>query len=464
MNKKMTVYRIVAFALAFVMIVAMLTFTLTSSAASKTIDVVVLVNDVAAGRKIKSTDIEVRTYKNVNIPSNVISDKSLVSGKYAKVDLFAGEYVYEAQISKTSQATSSAEALIQAITTSKENYVVVTDYFLPNTGADLTSHIQNIINKNPGRTIYFPDGEYVISSGISTCGTAAKAVSLLLADGAVIKASDSWKNSNEYTAMICLGAQDVGVDGSNDVDSQGSYYSLMGGTLDCNGVTNGLAINGGRESLVKNILIKNVKNKGIEITKGANNGSSDMDIDDVTIIGTGTPNSIGMHLDKGYDNTFTNIRIYDFQTGVIVSSGGNSFHDVRVFNTHTTSLDSLYDRTEGFKEVGHVGNFYFQCYVEDCATAFSFNGDAVTIDSCTAIWTDKAKGLGSGIQTAFVTTNSFKAVMSSCKAVFVDDGTKDNNTFFSAEKGGNGKLESPIFDSNLCNTKHESYVRSYSYK
>ena len=39
-----------------------------------TIEVVVLINDVAPGKKIKSTDVEVKTFKNVNIPSNVISN------------------------------------------------------------------------------------------------------------------------------------------------------------------------------------------------------------------------------------------------------------------------------------------------------------------------------------------------------------------------------------------------------
>ena len=156
--KKKVLHRIVAFALVLVMSASMLTIVFTSSAAEKTVDVVMLVNDVAAGRKIKSTDIEVKTFKNVNIPSNVISDKSLVSGKFAKTDLYAGEYVYADQVSTTSSAVSGAEILLQAITTSKENYVVVTDYIPVDTGTDITTHIQNLIDKNPGRTIYFPDG------------------------------------------------------------------------------------------------------------------------------------------------------------------------------------------------------------------------------------------------------------------------------------------------------------------
>ena len=42
-------------------------------------------------------------------------------------------------------------------------YVVVTDYIEANTGLDVSDAIQKIINENPHRTIYFPDGEYILS-------------------------------------------------------------------------------------------------------------------------------------------------------------------------------------------------------------------------------------------------------------------------------------------------------------
>jgi hypothetical protein len=38
-------------------------------------------------------------------------------------------------------------------------YVVVTDYVKANTGRDISDAIQKVINDNPMRTIFFPDGE-----------------------------------------------------------------------------------------------------------------------------------------------------------------------------------------------------------------------------------------------------------------------------------------------------------------
>ena len=38
-------------------------------------------------------------------------------------------------------------------------YVIITDYVKANTGEDLADALQNIIDSNPRKTIYFPDGE-----------------------------------------------------------------------------------------------------------------------------------------------------------------------------------------------------------------------------------------------------------------------------------------------------------------
>ena len=40
-------------------------------------------------------------------------------------------------------------------------FVVVTDYLEANTGNDVSDAIQKIIDENPMRTIYFPDGDFL---------------------------------------------------------------------------------------------------------------------------------------------------------------------------------------------------------------------------------------------------------------------------------------------------------------
>jgi len=419
-----------------------------------TVDVVVLVNNVAAGRKVKKTDVEVKKFKDVNIPKNIISDSSKVIGKYAKRALYAGEYVYADQLSETSKAQSAADLLTQVISKSKESFVDVTDYFPADTGADVTTHIQKIIDTNPGRTIYFPDGEYIISKPITTKGAAAYTVSLWLSDGAVIKADEEkWRSVDGLNAMICLGAGDAFQPGANDVVSVGSYYSLQGGTLDCNGKAEGVSIDGGRETLVKNIIIKNAHNRGIHIKKGANNagaqvatGSSDADFHHVTIICDGKPGSIGLHIDKGLDNHFSNFRIYDAQIGVKMNTAGNSMKNIRVYYTHSQKLDELdkiYSQTVGILDESG-DNFFTHCYVENYATAFNFRGGREVIDCCSANWTSEE----GGTQVAVAYNGSFAGTIAQFRAEFC--GSAPATALF--KNVSNAIFETPIVDMAECDT------------
>ena len=176
--------QIISVMLAFCIVVCLIPFSVSAAESESKqtesvsddgiVEVVVLVNDVTASRKIKKADVEVKKFKNVNIPKNIISDPEKVIGKYAKRQLYAGEYVYADQLSEKSVKLSNADLLKQTIGKSDEAFVDVTDYIPTNAGEDVTTHIQDIIDKNPGRTIYFPDGEYVISRPITTKGAATK--------------------------------------------------------------------------------------------------------------------------------------------------------------------------------------------------------------------------------------------------------------------------------------------------
>ena len=138
------------------------------------------------------------------------------------------------------------DSLRQGNDPTEKGYVVVTDYLDINTGYDLSEQIQEIIDNNPNRTIYFPDGEYVIDYPISTSANPVHAVSLELSNFAVIKASQSWKSEE---AMIRLGAAEH----YNDINTNGSNYSLIGGIIDGNGTAKGVSIESGRETSVHNV-------------------------------------------------------------------------------------------------------------------------------------------------------------------------------------------------------------------
>ena len=76
--------------------------------------------------------------------------------------------------------------------------------YMKNDGsADCADALQKLIDENPNRTIYFPDGEYLISKPLQTSGAATESTAFYLSDNAVIKASNDWKGGDD--ALIKLG-------------------------------------------------------------------------------------------------------------------------------------------------------------------------------------------------------------------------------------------------------------------
>ena len=132
---------------------------------------------------------------------------------------------------------------------SDRGYIVVTDTVAADSGEDVSSEIQALIDANPNRTIYFPDGEYLLSKPIYTPAEPTKSVSLELSDFAVLKATEDWQSGE---AVVQLG----GIHPANDTATNGSNYSLEGGIIDGSGVANGVSINSGRETAVRNVSIK----------------------------------------------------------------------------------------------------------------------------------------------------------------------------------------------------------------
>ena len=186
-------------------------------------------------------------------------------------------------------------------------YVVVTDYVQPNTGEDVSDALQELIFANPNRTIFFPDGEYLLSKPICTPANPVNAVSLKLATFAKLKAMDSW---TEKEAVVRMGAAEP----YNSIYIPGSNYYFEGGIIDGNGKANGISVDSGRETAIHHVSIKNTE-IGIHIKWGANNRSSDSDIFNVNIVGNHSKTSIGVFL-EGHDNTLTNMRIAGVHVGI----------------------------------------------------------------------------------------------------------------------------------------------------
>lgn len=321
-------------------------------------------------------------------------------------------------------------------------YVVITDYVKANTGKDVSDEIQKVIDDNPRRTIYFPDGEYIISKPILTGGSYKTAVSLELANFAIIKASSDW-NSDE--AMIRLG----GKDRAWDIFPTGTNNFICGGVLDGSGLAKGLSIDSGREYSIRNVSIKYVT-LGLHVKYNSEYGSNDSDIFNVNIVGTGLKGSIGL-LIEGFDNTFTNMRIANFEIGVKLTGAGNfmrNLHPLFIYGDKIDYVDSI-----GFYDVSG-GNWYDICYPDNFATGFRMLGKTMsTYNNCYCYW----YSITGGVEVGFMSEGKFNSII---KGSRVDLRAETQNAYLKvAESGGSGTVENPIFNVDNCpNEDYKDYL------
>ena len=326
----------------------------------------------------------------------------------------------------------------------RDMYVVVTDYVKPNTGEDLSDALQELILSNPQRTIFFPDGEYLLSKPICTPANPAHAVSLKLATFAKLKAMDSW---TENEAVVRIGAAEP----FNTIYVPGSNYYFEGGIIDGNGKANGISIDSGRETSIHHVSIKNTE-IGIHIKWGANNRSSDADIFNVNIVGNHSKTSVGVLL-VGHDNTLTNMRIAGVHVGIQADSGGNIFRNLHPLYTYggDNALDENYLTSVAFMDRWN-DNYYDICYSDQFCTGFSMQSSSRNIYTNSYIMWYTSRG---GVENAFKVDGKFNSVIRTPRINF--HGDTQNALLAVREEGGSGIIENPMIN-------NEEYITDKSYK
>ena len=304
-------------------------------------------------------------------------------------------------------------------------YLYISDYILPNLGRDVADDIQRVIENNPNRTIFFPDGEYLISHPICTPASPQRSVDLQLSNFAVIRAMDGW---NHDEAMIRLGA----IYPANDIRTAGSNYSLTGGVINGAGLAKGVSIDGGRETAIRNVSIKNVK-VGIHIKYGANSGSSDADIIGTHITGTRDVDSIGVII-EGYDNTLTDMRIEGVFIGVDLRVGGNF---MRYIHPLYTSDYTDYENSCAFRDQSG-NNWYNQCYSDQFGIGFRNTKTMNSIyDSCYCYWYSPR----GGVHRAIKADGQFGSTFTNFKVDFRPEDSVRNLLLDATEEGGRGVFD-----------------------
>ena len=443
-----------------------------STDSGTTVQAVRLKNSLEKGEIISAKDIEVVDEKESNLPEGYITKRVDVIGKkvleaaekgaYLAASMIEGgvnedkennEIDYEAlrnELKAELLAELEHEIATGGIDASSLGYVLITDYAMPNTGEDVSDAIQRAIDENPHRTIYFPDGEYILGKPIATSAHPDRAVSLNLSNFAVLKASDNWR---EQEAMVRLG----GAEAANNIHLAGSNYYFSGGVVDGNGRAKGIAIESGRETLITRTSIKNTQ-VGIHIKRGANSGSSDADIVTVNIVGNAKPDSIGVLL-EGHDNTLTNMRIAAVQTGVLIKSGTNSLSNIHPLFIYAPELHDRnpdmygevdlidYSKSIGFDDVSNGTNWYDFCYSDQMATGFRFKSGSAVFQNCFVMWysTNGSHEIG------FDCTGRFNSSILNCQ-VWLKSGV-ETCIFLRVANKGFGVVENPIFNDNLNTDK-----------
>ena len=376
-----------------------------------------------------------------DLPEGYVSVAADALDRKLTANMKAGDYVIADVLSKKVYVDKDDEKLeVDDSLARKLGYVVVTDYVEADTGEDLCDEIQKIINDNPRKTIYFPDGVYNISNPIKTSSNPEKAVSLHLSANAVIRAADVWRGRTEY--MIQLGA----IDETFGIDAAGTNYYIYGGVIDGNGKANALALEGGRETSIRNVNIKNAMN-GLYITYNEEYSSNDSDTEWINIEGCGYAGSVGVIVD-GLDNTLSNIRVSGFETGVKLTRPGNLMHNI--YARFIPGEQMSYESSKGFDDTSG-GNWYDACRADDFRVAFFALGGSMSLyNDCSALWSRQL-----GRQIAFETNGGLSATLTNMRADFFGNG--DNAFLLTYADGGKGIVKYPMFDVDLAG--NECYKR-----
>ena len=331
-----------------------------------------------------------------------------------------------------------------ATSATRMGYVVVTDYVAADGKADVSDAIQRLIEANPNRTLWFPDGTYLLAKPIATPAAPRRSVDLRLSNYAILKAAPGWTNTE---AMVRLG----GIHPANDIRTPGSVYSMTGGIIDGSGVAKGVSVDSGRETRVRCVSMKNVS-VGLHIKRGANSGSSDCDIADVNIVGNGKRSSIGVIV-EGYDNSFSNMRIAHVNTGVKLLGGGNLLMNIHpLFN----GTDGRYGDTVGFADFDN-NNSYNRCYSDHFSTGWFFgaNSKIAYMDGCMCYWYAKTPGER---QTAIRCEKRYNALSSKMWIGFTGKDGQTNSVICVGEAGGLGVLEDPHLNEGMITENEHSYL------
>lgn len=212
---------------------------------------------------------------------------------------------------------------------------------------DDTALIQNLIDTNGLKTLYFPEGEYLISEPLTIRSANADTINLTLDENAVIKTNTT------IDSLIEIGHNSTG---TYDRYAKGSILTICGGILDAAHTTQAIKIWSNRkQTVVKDLTIINISNYGIYTDIGSDTSSStDNVFDNLSINGEKTAsNTVGIYLNAN-DDKLTHIRINGCRTAIYCGRAGHTFEDIHPLGSWSTNQPTVeeYEATKGIVFAG----------------------------------------------------------------------------------------------------------------
>lgn len=257
---------------------------------------------------------------------------------------------------------------------------------------DDTQTIQDLIDNNPHKTLYFPAGTYLISEPLQIHTGNSYQVNLKLNNNAVI-------TTNEEIAFLLIVGDETPT-GINAYDryAEGSIVTIDGGIFDCGSAGGAIKLTANqKQTKLMNAVIYNVNDYGVYVARGTNtSNSSDADLINLSINGKGSENGgTGIYL-YGYDNKLSHIRVNACQIGV-EDAGGSYMTDIHVLYSYKTESVTVaeYERTKGFVFSGGGVVMCDKCYADTFANGFEISGAGtahVYLNNCQAYWYTAVSG------------------------------------------------------------------------
>ncbi len=384
------------------------------------ITVLQFIENVDAGKKILKSDVQEVSVFPSDVPSGTLEltlDDIENKPYYTGMMVFAGDFLTDQRaVNKKIDTNDNVNNNAQ----DTDDYVIAT----PLKG-DCSEELQKLIDDNPNKTIYFPDGTYNISKPLIIPTSRDKRVSLRLSHYAVISVlnHEMWTKNDP---VIHFGAGEPTAADVNDAVDIKAY--ITGGTIDGKRMATAIKIEGEGNVTVHHMALKN-------FSIGVHIASNNVYVDSITGTGNSTTSSIGV-LIEGSHNTVSTLRMCQIHYGIKLTKGQNVLRNLHpLISTMKDSSTSI-----GFWDLSE-GNFYDYCYSDQFAMAFKLaDGNSSVFNGCHSYWWSPDNRIHYG----FYVDGKFDGVINTCRIVMCHPNEVDNAFIVVKTDGGDGKIINPM--------------------